>query len=71
MGIKYKKSVSSYNRTTRKTTISHYWLSGMSTKELLECVEKESTRPKQRQKARKELIKRGKSCEQIAIIESS
>ena len=58
MGIKYKKSVSSYNRTTRKTTVSHFWLSGMSTKELLEDYEKESIRPKQRQKARKELQKR-------------
>lgn len=58
MGIKYKKSVSSFNRQTRKTTVTHYWLSGISTKELLEDVEKASIRPKQRQKARKELQRR-------------
>ena len=71
MGIKYKKSVASRARNTKKITVSHYWISGMSTKELIEDVEKISTRPKQRQKARKELTKRGKSCEQTAIIESS
>ena len=53
MGIKYKKSVANFNRQTRKTTVTHYWLSGISTKELLEDVEKASIRPKQRQKARK------------------
>ena len=58
MGIKFKKSVASKDRTTKKIKVSHYWLSGMSTKELLECVAKESTRPKQRQKARNELRKR-------------
>ena len=50
--------MSSFNRNTRKTTVSHYWLSGISTKELLEDYEKESIRPKQRQKARKELQRR-------------
>jgi len=63
MGIKFKKSVQSKEKNTRKTTISHYWISGTSTTDLLEYVEKESTRPKQKQKARKELTKRGKSCE--------
>ena len=58
MGIKYKKSVANFNRQTRKTTVSHYWISGVSTKQLLEDVEKASIRPKQRQKARKELQRR-------------
>ena len=58
MGIKYKKSVSSFNRQTRKTTVSHYWISGVSTKQLLEDVEKASIIPKQRQKASKELQRR-------------
>jgi|ETN02SMinimDraft_4_1059925.scaffolds.fasta_scaffold278837_2 hypothetical protein len=71
MGVKYKKSVSSYNRTTRKTTVSHFWLSGVSTKELLEDIEKDSVRPKQKQKARVELTKRGVSYEQKAIDKSS
>ena len=58
MGIKYKKSVANFNRQTRKTTVTHYWLSGISTKELLEDVEKASIIPQQRQKARKELQRR-------------
>ena len=58
MGIKYKKSVANFNRQTRKTTVTHYWITCISTKELLEDVEKISTRPKQRQKARNELQKR-------------
>ena len=58
MGIKYKKSVANFNRQTRKTTVTHYWITGISTKELLEDVEKASIRPKQRQKARKELQRR-------------
>ncbi len=58
MGIKYKKSVASRARNTKKITVSHYWIRGISTKELLEDVEKASIRPKQRQKARNELQKR-------------
>ena len=58
MGIKYNKSVANFNRQTRKTTVSHYWISGVSTKQLLEDVEKASIIPKQRQKARKELQRR-------------
>ena len=58
MGIKYKKSVANFNRQTRKTTVTHYWITGISTKELLEDVEKASIIPKQRQKARKELQRR-------------
>jgi hypothetical protein len=71
MGVKFKKSVANFNRNTRKTTISHYWISGVSTKELVECIEKESTNPKQKQKARIELTKRGVSYEQKAIDKSS
>lgn len=58
MGIKYKKSVANFNRQTKKSTVTHYWVSGVSTKQLLEDVEKESVRPKQKQKARNELRKR-------------
>jgi len=71
MGIKYKKSVASRERNTKRITVTHYWISGMSTKELLEDVGKVSTRPKQRQKAKNELTKRGESYEQKTIIESS
>ena len=71
MGVKFKKSVASKERNTKKITVSHYWISGMSIKELLECVAKESTRPKQRQKVKNELTKRGESYEQNSVNESS
>ena len=71
MGIKYKKSVASKERNTKRITVSHYWISGVSTKELIECVEKVSTRPKLRQKAKNELTKRGESHEQKSITEKS
>jgi hypothetical protein len=71
MGIKFKKSVQSKQKNTKKINISHYWISGVSTKELIKCVEKSSTRPKLRQKANGELIKRGKPYEQKTITDSS
>ena len=71
MGIKYKKSVQSKQKNTKKINVSHYWISGVSTKELIECVEKVSTRPKLRQKAKNELTKRGEPHEQKSITEKS
>tara|TARA_R100000008_G_scaffold62676_1_gene39926 strand:- start:141 stop:347 length:207 start_codon:yes stop_codon:yes gene_type:complete len=58
MPIKFKPSEKNYDRRTGKTTVVHHWMRGTSTKELLESLEKENTKPKVKHKIRLELFRR-------------
>lgn len=62
MPIKFKPSVvnttKNSNGTLRRQT-QHFYMSGTSTKELLEAYEKSNSTPKYKDKIRKELVKRG------------
>ena len=59
MPIKFRPSSRSYNRITDSYTTHHYFLKGMSEKELFVELNKLSTRPKVKQKIRNELQRRG------------
>lgn len=59
MPTKLKPSGKNYDRMTKKTTIVHYWIKGISQKELFEELNKDNTKPKVKQKIRNELARRG------------
>ena len=59
MPTKLRPSGRNYDRMTKKTTIVHYWIKGISKKELFEELNKESTKPKVKAKIRNELVRRG------------
>lgn len=59
MPIKLGKSSSSYNRATGKTTVEHPYISKFSKTELIEKYNASNTRPKDKQKIKNELVKRG------------
>jgi|TARA_Y100001970_G_scaffold199966_1_gene243187 hypothetical protein len=61
MPIKFKPSEKNYDRRTGKTTVVHHWMRGTPTKDLLEALEKENTKPKVKHKIRLELFRRKKS----------
>ena len=46
MPVKYKQSHARYDRQTKRTTIEHHYLKAQSIKELLECYNNVSTKPK-------------------------
>jgi len=58
MPAKFKESQTRVvNR--RKVGMQHFYLHNTSTDDLLEALEKDSTKPKHKQKYRNELVKRG------------
>ncbi len=59
MPTKLRPSGKNYDRMTKKTSIVHYWIKGISQKELFEELNKENTKPKVKQKIRNELTRRG------------
>jgi len=59
MPTKLKPSGKNYDRMTKKTTIVHYWIKGISQKELFEELNKDNTKPKIKAKIRIELARRG------------
>ena len=46
-------------RSTNRWEVEHYYISGISKKELFEELNKENTKPKVKQKIRNELTRRG------------
>ena len=67
MPTKLKKSISHYNRKTKKTTVEHFFIKQIDTKVLLENLSNDSTNPKIKQKIRNELIRRHK----LGLVEIS
>ena len=59
MPTKLRPSGKNYDRMTKKTSIVHYWIKGISQKELFEELNKDNTKPKVKQKIRNELVRRG------------
>ena len=59
MPIKLRPSGKNYDRMTKKTSIVHYWIKGISQKELFEELNKDNTKPKVKAKIRNELTRRG------------
>ena len=59
MPTKLRPSGKNYDRMTKKTSIVHYWIKGISQKELFEELNKENTKPKVKAKIRNELTRRG------------
>ena len=59
MPTKLRPSGRNYDRMTKKTTVVHYWIKGISKDELFEELNKPNTKPKIKQKIRNELVRRG------------
>ena len=59
MPTKLRPSGKNYDRMTKKTSIVHYWIKGISQKELFEELNKDNTKPKVKPKIRNELVRRG------------
>ena len=59
MPTKLKPSYKKYDRNTKKTTIEHYYMKGISKEELFKELNNSSTKPKVKQKIRNELTRRG------------
>jgi hypothetical protein len=62
MPTKFKSSVVNTSKNSNGTVArktQHFYMSGTSTKELLETYQKSNTTPKYKDKIRKELVKRG------------
>ena len=59
MPTKLRPSGKNYDRMTKKTSIVHYWIKGISQKELFEELNKDNTKPKVKAKIRNELARRG------------
>ncbi len=58
MPTKLKPSSKSYNRQTKKTTVKHYYIKGISRNELLNLYNEDRTKPKLKQKILNELTRR-------------
>ena len=67
MPTKLRPSGKNYDRMTKKTSIVHYWIKGISQKELFEELNKDNTKPKVKQKIRNELTRRGITIVKRAI----
>ena len=59
MPVKFKKSAKEYSRATGLTKTTHYYIKGISKKELFEALNNHNTKPKIKQKIRNELTRRG------------
>jgi|TARA_Y100000996_G_scaffold408848_2_gene388578 chromosome condensin MukBEF MukE localization factor len=58
MPVKYKPTSNVVKRGSTKRIIEHHYMKAQSIKELLECYNNVSTKPKLRQKVKNELIRR-------------
>tara|TARA_A100001015_G_scaffold317180_1_gene433406 strand:+ start:541 stop:726 length:186 start_codon:yes stop_codon:yes gene_type:complete len=56
--MKFKPSQAIKNRQTGKLETQHFYMKTVSTKELLETLDKSNTQPKLKQKIRNELVRR-------------
>jgi hypothetical protein len=59
MPVKLQKSQVVRNRATGKLETTHFYLKGYSTSDLIEKYNNDNTRPKDRQKIKNELVRRG------------
>ena len=59
MPTKFKPSAKQFDRQTKKTTTSHYYIKGTPKKELFEYLNNQNGKPKIKQKVRNELQRRG------------
>ena len=59
MPIKLGKSHTTIDRATKKATTVHPYIKGMSKSDLIEKYNASNTRPKDKQKIKNELLKRG------------
>lgn len=59
MPMKYKPSELRIDKDTKKRYKIHYYMSHVSTEKLMEELSRASTRPKLKDKIRRELVKRG------------
>jgi len=57
---KLKPSSKSYDRQTKKTTVKHYYIKGISRNELLNLYNEDRTKPKLKQKILNELTRRSR-----------
>ncbi len=58
MPVKFKESEGLY-RNRKKVGMKHYYLHATPTAELVEAYERDSTKPKHKNKFKNELVKRG------------
>ena len=58
MPVKYKPTQEVVQRGTKKVVTTHFYMKTQTIKELLECYNNVSTKPKLRQKVKNELIRR-------------
>ena len=59
--VKFGKSSVQVNRETKKKTVVHEYMKTKTNDELIESYNKESTRPKLKQKIKNEIVRRNKT----------
>ncbi len=59
MPVKLSKSMTRIDRVTKKVTIEHDYIKTHSKQSLIEKYNNQNTRPKDKQKIKNELVKRG------------
>ncbi len=59
MPIKLRPSSKRYDRNTKKTTVEHSYIKGISKEELFKELNNSNTKPKIKQKIRNEITRRG------------
>ena len=70
MPTKYKPSILKFDRNTKKTTIEHFYVKSLSVEKLFEMLNNSSTKPKNKQKFRNELVRRGVKIVKVPAQES-
>ena len=58
MPEKLKKSVKTFSKKTGKKTVEHFYLKAISLKELEDVINAPNTRPKVREKCKREIVRR-------------
>ena len=71
MPTKYKPSILKIDRNTKKTTIEHFYVKSLSVEKLFEMLNNSTTKPKNKQKFRNELVRRGVKIVKVPAQESN
>jgi len=58
MPEKLKKSVKTFSKKTGKTKVEHFYLKAISLKELEDIINAPNTKPKVREKCKREIVRR-------------
>ena len=68
--VKYKEDAASYDRATGKTTITHHYVKHLSKDEAFKMLNDHNVKPKDKQKIRNELVRRGIKIVRVPTTET-